>query len=232
MSNVHILTVADDQLFAEFLEMYFALTSVQVTQVYDTEAALTAISSQVPDIVLLDTALPGVDACRFPAAVQGRFPSTSLPAIAIVPQGGPIDDTQFIAAGYADLVQSPLDGKHLTDVLNKHLPLGLRLVRIPFCTHVAIHDVDGLFYGVSGNISTGGLFVATFDRLPQSEVIKLQFTLPERHGIIVEAEGRVVWRNSKAQPVGNCCLEGFGVEFITIPPDQLEAVQSFVLSKA
>jgi uncharacterized protein (TIGR02266 family) len=101
-------------------------------------------------------------------------------------------------------------------------------LRVPCYTHVTIKDEDDVFYGMTGDISVGGAFVATFDKLPEEGDIRLSFTLPEDRAISIQVNGRVVWLNSKEQPMSGSLPEGFGVEFTGIPQEEISAINEFI----
>ena len=79
-------------------------------------------------------------------------------------------------------------------------------------------------FGLSGNISEGGIFVVTRDPPPLSARVELEFLLKDTSAsLIVEGEVRWVrrqWTEEEALP------PGFGVEF-----DELKSTQRDVLAK-
>jgi len=94
---------------------------------------------------------------------------------------------------------------------------------------VTIRDDGDVYYGMTGDISGGGLFVATFDKLPAEGEIQLSFSLPDDKTTLVEKRGRVVWRNSKDHPVSPL-PEGFGVEFMSVTREEYLAIKEYIAS--
>jgi uncharacterized protein (TIGR02266 family) len=105
-----------------------------------------------------------------------------------------------------------------------------RATRAPCYAHVTIQAGGEVFYGMTGDISEGGLFIATFDKMPDEGEIRLSFAIPKDTPELVEAKGRVVWINNKRNPVRGNLPEGFGVEFSSISPEQLAEIRAFIAS--
>ncbi|MBX3183764.1 MAG: TIGR02266 family protein [Polyangiaceae bacterium] len=83
------------------------------------------------------------------------------------------------------------------------------------------------FYtGLSQDLSTGGVFIATYQPQPVGTLVGLYFVLPGGH--VVEAQGVVRWarRASQAQP------PGMGVAFEQLREADLEAIQRFCEERA
>jgi Tfp pilus assembly protein PilZ len=95
---------------------------------------------------------------------------------------------------------------------------------------VTIRDDDDVYYGMTGDISGGGLFVASFDTLPATGEVQLSFSLPDDKTTIVETRGQVVWLNSKNNPV-SLLPEGFGVKFTSISREEYLAIKEFIAAE-
>jgi uncharacterized protein (TIGR02266 family) len=78
------------------------------------------------------------------------------------------------------------------------------------------------FAGLSQDISTGGLFIATYCTLPVGTVLRLRFELPD--GTEIVAGGRVCWLRetdtSEARP-------GMGIELTELSPQALQKITIF-----
>lgn len=85
---------------------------------------------------------------------------------------------------------------------------------------VGIHSDAHFFAGLSGDVSRGGLFVATYAKLAVGEKVTLDFELP--NGRIV-VEGTVRWRREQTDRQA----PGFGVQFENIDPVMLKLVERF-----
>lgn len=83
------------------------------------------------------------------------------------------------------------------------------------------------FYtGFSENISSGGLFIATFDLLPNiGERFTLSFSLPT--GRKIEAESEVAWLREYSIHDPNIS-PGFGCRFINLSPEDAEDINKYI----
>ena len=86
---------------------------------------------------------------------------------------------------------------------------------------------DSHFYtGLSQDLSTGGVFIATYDPKPAGTDIALYFALPDGH--VIAAECQVRWTR-EASPDAP---PGMGVAFKKLSPEDLAAIQRFCEQRA
>jgi uncharacterized protein (TIGR02266 family) len=81
------------------------------------------------------------------------------------------------------------------------------------------------FVDLTGNLSQGGLFVATWRRLPVGTGVDLAIALP--HGSL-SLRGRVRWVRDMAEGV----VPGLGVAFEGLSPEQLVRIEEFCAQRA
>jgi uncharacterized protein (TIGR02266 family) len=86
---------------------------------------------------------------------------------------------------------------------------------------------ESTFYaGLSLDISTGGLFVATYDLHPVGTPVAVTLNLPDGHAVV--ANGVVRWvRESASGEV----TPGMGIEFAGLSQPDLEAIEAFCRSR-
>jgi uncharacterized protein (TIGR02266 family) len=97
--------------------------------------------------------------------------------------------------------------------------------------HVAVyvHYDDEEFIGLCGDISDGGLFVASSRILPRSSLVDLEFLMPDSHDeFILEAEVR--WVRERDDD-NDTVAPGFGVRFLDVS-DTDRAVLDRVIAAA
>jgi uncharacterized protein (TIGR02266 family) len=86
------------------------------------------------------------------------------------------------------------------------------------------------FYsGLTLDISTGGVFVATHRRFNAGERLEFAISLPDRQEA-VRGEGIVRW--SRAQSELSDAPPGVGLEFVGLSADALEAIEAYVRDNA
>lgn len=89
-------------------------------------------------------------------------------------------------------------------------------------------ESDSNFYtGLTQNISTGGVFIATHQIKRVGDHVRLKFTLPGNpRAIEVDTEVRWIRENSSLHRTDGA--SGMGVRFINMHPDDAAAIQSFL----
>ena len=90
---------------------------------------------------------------------------------------------------------------------------------------VSLTSESQFFVGLTGNISTGGVFVATYETRAVGSRIDLEFTLPSG---IVRARGIVRW----LRVTRDGGTPGFGVAFEELTRDERTRIESFCKERA
>ena len=106
--NPHVLRIVEDTLAAEGHE---------VTSVSNGSGALGTIARTIPDLVLLDTTLPGKDAFEI---CRGILAQEGLDASRLVLLAGPLEtvnESEATQAGVYQVVQKPLDAGMLESLV-------------------------------------------------------------------------------------------------------------------
>jgi uncharacterized protein (TIGR02266 family) len=82
-----------------------------------------------------------------------------------------------------------------------------------------------IYTGISLDVSTGGVFVATYDPAPVGTSVTLYFVLPDGH--VVNAGGVVRWTRAQSGE----SPPGMGVAFARISPESLRHIANFCASR-
>ena len=113
MAKEHILVVEDEDDILELLRFNLAKEGYQVTGVTTGEEALRAVASRLPDLVLLDLMLPGVnglDVCR---RLRQEPRTATLPVVMLTAKGEESDVVAGLELGADDYVTKPFSPKVL-----------------------------------------------------------------------------------------------------------------------
>jgi uncharacterized protein (TIGR02266 family) len=96
--------------------------------------------------------------------------------------------------------------------------------RVPIEVEVTLESENNFYAGIAGNVSEGGVFVATYTPPPRGAHVELQLKLNDHvfglHGVVCWT--RDVSMGSAEAPAG--C----GIRFLDLPPDALAAISAFV----
>jgi two-component system cell cycle response regulator DivK len=84
--------------------------------------ALQGFVTHVPDLILLDISLPGMDGVEVLSHIRADERFKHLPVIAITAHASPADRERFLEAGFNEYVAKPIvDEMILLDAIAKHL---------------------------------------------------------------------------------------------------------------
>ena len=101
-------------------------------------------------------------------------------------------------------------------------------IRTPVDAEVGFQSDTNFFMGFSEDISTGGLFIATFDTRPMGSVMNLNFTLPGGHLISVEGVVRWVREYNDTSPDVS---PGMGIQFESLRREDQTAIEHFIAER-
>jgi DNA-binding response OmpR family regulator len=105
-----ILIVDDDENIAELISLYLTKECFDTNIVGDGSAALEAVASYQPDLVLLDIMLPGINGYDVLREIRK---TSSLPVIMLSAKGETFDKVLGLELGADDYIMKPFDTKEL-----------------------------------------------------------------------------------------------------------------------
>jgi two-component system cell cycle response regulator DivK len=117
----HILCIEDNPVDMALIERIVGVEGHMLIKAEDGSAALTILEDTVPDIMLIDIQLPGINglalARRFKA--DGRL--HTVPLIATAAQVTVWDRDRCLEAGFDDYLPKPLNIHDLRQTIRQHL---------------------------------------------------------------------------------------------------------------
>lgn len=113
-----ILVVEDDAQLREALADSLALNGYAVTQVASAEAALDALDSELPGLVLTDVQMPGADGHALLENIKARHPE--VPVVLMTAYGQIDRAVEAMRAGAADYLAKPFAPERLLAVVARH----------------------------------------------------------------------------------------------------------------
>ncbi|MGN0326657.1 MAG: response regulator [Lachnospiraceae bacterium] len=119
-----ILIVDDDANIAELISLYLTKECFETQIVGDGEAAIAAVDSFEPNIILLDLMLPGIDGYQVCREVRAK---STIPIIMLSAKGEVFDKVLGLELGADDYMEKPFDSKELVArvkaVLRRYKPV-------------------------------------------------------------------------------------------------------------
>lgn len=95
--------------------------------------------------------------------------------------------------------------------------------------HVDMESETNFYAGFGWDISSGGLFVATFEPIPTGSKIDIAFTLPS--GARVETRAVVRWVR-EVEGANVSALPGVGLQFLRLTEEQEQVIHAFMQARS
>jgi hypothetical protein len=169
----------------------------------------------------------GADCC---AAIKGTPELSSIPVIMATAAGKKEDHELCRRAGCDELLTKPFERGLYLDAVRRHIPeLDRRERRISISAKVRFQAFHVVMTGMVLDLSIRGMFVATEYDLDEGTVVTLAFSLPGDQGALVQAKGKVCWKNCGAEKRKKDYPHGFGMEFSAFGDGSLAVLQRYLL---
>lgn len=123
-ASCRVLYVEDNPANRQLMHEVFAdLEGAELITAGCAEEALERLGREVPDLLLLDIHLPGMDGHALLARLRREPQWSSLPVLAVTASAMPSDIRRGRLAGFDGYLTKPLDLERLRRVLNEYLPI-------------------------------------------------------------------------------------------------------------
>lgn len=107
MSKNHIFAVEDEEDILELLRYHLTRDGYTVTTAMNGEDALAAIPKTMPDLVLLDLMLPGIDGLDVCRNLKREAKTTAIPIVMVTAKGEESDVVAGLELGADDYIAKP-----------------------------------------------------------------------------------------------------------------------------
>lgn len=151
MDKQRILIVDDDENIAELISLYLTKECFDTEIVYDGEAALTTVKRYMPDLILLDIMLPGIDGYEVLSEVRKY---SNVPVIMLSAKGEVFDKVLGLKMGADDYIIKPFDSNEMVArvraVLRRYTPQQTGTPELVDTEHVGDYvEYDNLLINIS-----------------------------------------------------------------------------------
>lgn len=113
MANEKILIVDDEEDILELITFNLAREGYKVFTADNGEKALKIAKSEIPDMIILDLMLPGIDGLEVARSLKSRDSTKSIPIIMLSAKGDESDIVSGLELGADDYVTKPFSPKIL-----------------------------------------------------------------------------------------------------------------------
>ena len=104
-----ILVVEDNEKNLKLVRDVLEFHGFRVVAAVTGEAGVEMARAQLPDLVLMDIALPGIDGIEATRQLKGGPETTMIPIVALTASVMHADRARFAETGFAGLIAKPID---------------------------------------------------------------------------------------------------------------------------
>jgi len=107
--SLNVLIVDDSKVIRSAIREILELGNIQVTEASNGKDALELVYNNVPDLVLLDVVMPGMDGISVLKTLRKSYSKLQLPVILVTSLGSSSEIVQALDFGANDYVTKPVD---------------------------------------------------------------------------------------------------------------------------
>lgn len=162
-----ILVVDDEEAIRSFISMVLKTEGYEVVTASDASEGIKKTFSEIPDVVLTDIRMPGLDGISLIRRVRATIPPAKLPIIVISAFGDEVNIADAIKAGATDYIVKPFDFNDLLARIDIALGKVINPMAIQSAEHRDIQSadveirpgslIDNGKYEIIGEIGSGGM---------------------------------------------------------------------------
>ncbi len=116
-NDIKILLVDDEEEFVKTLSERISMRELGTEIAHDGEQALKLVDSEVPDVMVLDLRMPGIDGIEVLRRVKKAYPSVQV--IILTGHGTEKDEEEAKRLGAFDYLQKPVEVEKLVTKIRK-----------------------------------------------------------------------------------------------------------------
>jgi CheY-like chemotaxis protein len=121
LNNKTVLVVDDQALNRKLIRTLLALRNIQVIEAEDAERALKLAREHLPDLVLMDLQLPGMNGLEATRILKSDQHTAGIPVLILSAGSIPEDDLPMREAGCAGLILKPFAAEEFLSTVSSFL---------------------------------------------------------------------------------------------------------------
>ncbi len=116
-----ILYVEDNFQNKRLVRKILTARGFDVLEADDGLTGVEVATKEIPDLILMDISLPGIDGVEATQRIKAQAGTTSIPIVALTANAMRGDRERFIAAGCDDYLPKPISTHELLEMIRKYL---------------------------------------------------------------------------------------------------------------
>lgn len=122
MNKKKILCIEDNSTNMLLVSRVVEAEGHDLVRAEDGETAVAQLEKEVPDLILLDVNLPGMNGLDLARRIRDEMNFADVPIIAVTANVLVGDKERCLAAGCNDYLPKPLDIRRLREIMREYLP--------------------------------------------------------------------------------------------------------------
>ena len=124
-----ILIVDHDATKLRLARRVLESSGFKVCEATDAVSTYEVLKSCIPDMIVLDVQLPGIDGWELTRRLRANFATREIPIIAVTAFGSAADREYALAAGCVEFVECAISSVELPAIIRRHLEQERRVER-------------------------------------------------------------------------------------------------------
>ena len=121
MSKEKILVIEDNALNLKLVRSLLMLEDYEVIEAVNAEIGIQLAKEQIPDLILMDIQLPGMDGLSATRQLKEDPDVTAIPVVALTAYAMLGDEQKALEAGCVGYISKPLDTKEFPQLISRFL---------------------------------------------------------------------------------------------------------------
>lgn len=121
MEKITVLVIEDNQLNMKLVRSLLKLAHYQVLQAKDAEDGILLAREHLPDLILMDIQLPGIDGLDATKIIKDDPILKHIPIVALTSYAMQGDEEKAISAGCNGYIAKPIDTRNFLDILSGYI---------------------------------------------------------------------------------------------------------------
>jgi CheY-like chemotaxis protein len=121
MPKQTVLVIDDNELNVKLVRGLLKIKSAHVVEALDAETGIQLAHDNLPDLILMDIQLPGMDGLQATKLIKQDPSLKSIPVIALTSYAMRGDKEKALKAGCCDYISKPIDTKSFLEQIDKYI---------------------------------------------------------------------------------------------------------------
>lgn len=120
-SNYEILVIDDNPINSKLVSDLLTLDGFNVKKCFDAEEALVLLQGTLPNLILMDIGLPGMDGLQLTHKLKSEERTKNIKIVAVTAFAMKSDQDRIRLAGCDGLITKPIDTRTFTKIIKTFL---------------------------------------------------------------------------------------------------------------